>query len=794
MSGSDVRTAVVAALATLLGACALNPVFSSGDWLPPIAAVVLTVLAGGLLLRGGGAALRSALLGRRPATGRWAALGVALVPVGQLLLVVCLLTALYAPGEALAGVLPTPASLTELAAVLNDGSAEMQEQATPALPLTGLLALTTVLVALVAVTVDLVAVAGRQPALAGVGLLVLYCVPVSTIVGGIGLVALVAPAIGMALLLWVGQRERLGLGDRTAGRLLGIGAAGALRIGTAALLAGLVLGSIVPTLAEGSLTTGLGGGSGNSTGTALDPAAALHGELTRERPEDLLGIETTAPDPGYLRAVVLDRYESEGGWSLSNLDGEISVADEDRLAPLRFDQARRPVSGTITVLAHDDRFLPVFTSPQTVRVLDGSSDDWRFDEPTGTVFGREATTGGLSYWVSAEQARPSPELLATAAALPLDSAVRQRFTDLPPLDPRVNDVLTEIIAGVGVNEPYERVRRIHAYLTDRSRGFVYSLATEPGTSGDDLVDFLRLRRGYCEQYAGAMAVLVRAAGVPARVALGYTPGTVQPDGNRIVTTDDAHAWVEVFFDDLGWVPFDPTPIAEGRAADLPWAPRTGEEQQTENPQAAPAPSAPSQTGPQAIPDLGEEAAAPSVTGQDDGVSLRPVLIGGGVGLLALAALVLPATVRALQRRRRLADGRAGPLWDELGATAADLGVRLQSAWTPRRTADELIRLMSPTGRRPDPEAVAAVRRLAHAEEGASYGPSPDRGAGAELADALRVARRALRSAADRKIRLRALLWPPSLVAGAGSRVVAGFRQRLAAGVRRWRSPRPARPA
>ena len=57
---------------------------------------------------------------------------------------------------------------------------------------------------------------------------------------------------------------------------------------------------------------------------------------------------------------------------------------------------------------------------------------------------------------------------------------------------------------------------------------MYSLATAPGTSGDDLVDFLRLRRGYCEQYAGAMAVMVRAAGMPARVALGYTPGTGSP--------------------------------------------------------------------------------------------------------------------------------------------------------------------------------------------------------------------------------------------------------------------------
>ena len=55
-----------------------------------------------------------------------------------------------------------------------------------------------------------------------------------------------------------------------------------------------------------------------------------------------------------------------------------------------------------------------------------------------------------------------------------------------------------------------------------------------------------------------MAVMVRAAGVPARVALGYVPGTASTNGTRAITTDDAHAWVEVYFSDLGWVPFDPT--------------------------------------------------------------------------------------------------------------------------------------------------------------------------------------------------------------------------------------------
>ena len=798
MSGSDVRRSVVAGLATMLGACALTPVFSSAAWLLPVAGVVLTVLAGGLLLRAGGGALWPAIRGGRHATGRTAVAGAALVPIGQLFLVLCLLTVLFAPAKSFAGVLPTRSSVAQLGTVLAEGSAEMREQATPALPLTGLLALTVVLVSLVAVTVDLVAVAGRQPAVAGLGLLVLFCVPVSTIVGSIGLTALAAPAVGMALLLWADQHERLDLGDHVGRRILGAGGAAALRIGAAALVGGLVLGSVVPTLAEGSLTTGLGGGSGSSTGTALEPTAALRGELTRERPEDLLQVDTPSSEPGYLRSVVLDQYDNKGGWSLSNLDGEVSVADTDALAPLAPDQARRPVTGTITVLGHDDRFLPVFTSPLAVRILDGSSDDWRFDRATGTVFGRRVTTGGLTYFVSASQPRPSIDQLSASPALPLDDAVRRRFTKLPQLDPRVTDLVATLTAGVGV-DPYERVRRINDYLTDRANGFVYSLATEPGTSGDDLVDFLRLRRGYCEQYAGAMAVLVRAAGVPARMALGYTDGVVQPDGTRVITTDDAHAWVEVYFDGLGWVPFDPTPIGEGRAADLPWAPRAGDQQQPQAGTDSPATTAPSQQLPRPQQDRGGNGVTPSTTAKATTASVRPYLLAGGGTLLALALLVLPATIRALQRRRRLTDGGAGALWDELGATAADLGLRFHPAWTPRRTADELAGAMGGAGRTPDPAAVEAVHRLALAEERSSYGPAPGRPREPELVPALRAARRALGRGKPRSVRLRALLWPSSLVAGAGSRVVgsrvmAATGGRLGRSIRQRRARRAARPA
>jgi hypothetical protein len=245
------------------------------------------------------------------------------VPLLQVLVLLCLLTGLFAPQRAVAGLLPTPSSLADLGTVFGNGSAEMQEQAVPALPLHGLVALTVVLLGLVAIAVDLVAVAGRQPALAGLGLLVVFCVPVATIKGGVGLVALVAPTAGFALLLWADQRRRLA--SRASGRRTALGTAAlpALRIGGLALVVALTVGTVVPALAEGSFANGQGtaGGAGPATGTSLDPVATLHGQLNRPDPVNLLRVQASVPDPAYLRAVSLDQYDPRRGWTLGSLDG-----------------------------------------------------------------------------------------------------------------------------------------------------------------------------------------------------------------------------------------------------------------------------------------------------------------------------------------------------------------------------------------------------------------------------------------------------------------------------------------
>jgi len=131
------------------------------------------------------------------------------------------------------------------------------------------------------------------------------------------------------------------------------------------------------------------------------------------------------------------------------------------------------------------------------------------------------------------------------------------YLSLPELPRRVLDLVGEIVPeGAG---PFERARAIEDYL---KANYDYSLDVPPLPEGADAVDWFLFeqRRGYCEHFASAYAVLCRLAGVPARVVTGYSTGDYDPfSGLYDVGLDDAHAWVEIYLEGAGWVTRDPTP-------------------------------------------------------------------------------------------------------------------------------------------------------------------------------------------------------------------------------------------
>jgi transglutaminase-like putative cysteine protease len=120
----------------------------------------------------------------------------------------------------------------------------------------------------------------------------------------------------------------------------------------------------------------------------------------------------------------------------------------------------------------------------------------------------------------------------------------------------------------GAATPYAFVQRVMHYLL--GGGFAYALNPPAGLRYPLRSFLLTTKRGYCQQFAGAMALLLRMGGVPARVAVGFSPGTYDSATHSWVVTDrEAHSWVEVWFPGDGWVTFDPTPAGTKQSNGAP---------------------------------------------------------------------------------------------------------------------------------------------------------------------------------------------------------------------------------
>jgi transglutaminase-like putative cysteine protease len=134
--------------------------------------------------------------------------------------------------------------------------------------------------------------------------------------------------------------------------------------------------------------------------------------------------------------------------------------------------------------------------------------------------------------------------------------IRTRYLTLPETIPqRVLDLALELTTDT--SNPYDKAKAIEAHL----RTYPYSLEVTPPPSDRDVADYFLfdLKTGYCDYYATSMVVLARAAGLPARLVIGYSSGVYNAlMGEYIVREANAHSWVEVYFAGFGWVEFEPT--------------------------------------------------------------------------------------------------------------------------------------------------------------------------------------------------------------------------------------------
>ncbi|MFP5376477.1 MAG: transglutaminaseTgpA domain-containing protein, partial [Acidimicrobiia bacterium] len=342
---------------------------------------------------------------------------------------------------------------------------------------------------------------------------------------------------------WFASRARGGPGALLQG------AAGLVLV---AVAAAVVVGPRLPGAAAEALVDWRGDGpGGRGRRTTVSPLVDIRGRLVDQSRTEVFTVR--ADQRAYWRLTSLDTFDGRI-WSS---DASYQPVGE-RLPPPGRGAATAPgdrFEQEFTIRSLSSIWLPAAYRPERVE----GAGDVSYNDDLGSLITGEDTTDGLAYRVQSTAPRLDAEALAGAVAAPRTIDV-DRFTRLPPVDASVRQLAATLARGAG-RSPYARALAIQEHFR---QGFVYDLDVGAGHDEEALERFLFVdRRGYCEQFAGAFAVLARAVGLPTRVAVGFTPGAMGDDGLFHVRGLNAHAWPEVFLEGFGWVAFEPTP---GRGA------------------------------------------------------------------------------------------------------------------------------------------------------------------------------------------------------------------------------------
>ena len=309
-------------------------------------------------------------------------------------------------------------------------------------------------------------------------------------------------------------------------------------------------------------------------------------------------------------------------------------------------------------------------------------------------------------------------------------------TELPEELSALRDVAREIVAesdgtDIGMLQALEWWFHDPSWQYSETVPFA-QFGDTSGGQWASLLEFVEERVGYCVHYASLFTMLARALDIPSRVVVGFLPGQLADEpGWRVVTTNDMHAWSEVYVENLGWVIVDVTPpvlAGQGQASDTddsPWGPY-GSEPTPRSPEEPSAPSvSPSASGsPSEAPEETDEPSLAPEASANPSSSDSPETAddpGGGadaggihpgwlVTLLVLFVMLLPIGVRYGIRLARFAEGAAGA-WRETVAQAMDTGMQLPKHATGELLAGVMSEHLGDEGR----QALARLRTAAEAE-------------------------------------------------------------------------------
>ncbi|HJV99046.1 MAG TPA: DUF3488 and transglutaminase-like domain-containing protein [Arthrobacter sp.] len=712
-----------------------------------------------------------------------------MVTAGGFASLIAILTLTFFRSSSIAGIIPSGATMKELDRFIRRASETVLAESAPVAPNAGIVMVTCAVLGLTVILIDALALPLGMPATTGVGLVAILIVPAMVKPQSVGVWGFSATVAGYLLILassqWFAPDARTPADTaRNPGQMKR-----AALTGAAALVATLVIPMAIPGFDQGTFPQGSRVNPwGTSTG--LNPMITLGNSLRTPAGTGRITYATNAAMPLYLRSVTVDNFDGDS-WGPDDRDG-----------------SRQPVSGQIEpgyeipadgmlrqVTAVDtgsftSPYLPVPYAPESVRGLDGR---WSWDPATLSIKGVDTNSRNQEYTVVSAVPRLTASLLDRSSA-PVQG-IAEDFTRVPGNVPDIVRTTADSVTGSS-GTAYAKAMAIQRYL--RSAEFSYSLQSpvQGGYDGNGLsvlADFLAQKSGYCIHYASAMAVMARLEGIPSRIAVGYAPGrltgaTVSVAGQGAlaeyeVDARDAHAWPELYFQGLGWVPFEPTPsrgvVPEyATESSTPGAPGSLENNDDLVPSNAPTGTPLPSATPVPLPGGGQ--------GTDAGSQLMPWLLGLAGSAVLLLLLSSPRLVRTGVRARRLRSSdplspEAIPLaWSELRDLGTDYGLPPGPSETPRTYSARMrsSHLLGEAGGMDD-DAHQAVISLTADFERRAYGPPPagSTGSGNEKPVAARIGalQTSMRANVTRGRRLRADWLPPSVMARWGRMLTAPFR-------------------
>lgn len=437
-------------------------------------------------------------------------------------------------------------------------------------------------------------------------------------------------------------------------------------------------------------------------------------------------VSATASVVGPLRAFAVEEFDgrqwhrSDTGVAAPWAPGQVLGGGPGTPTTIRPEDPR-VLDVAVTVHNLEQSELPISTFARTVQI-DGS---WTYDATKDEVDGRRPTASGQTYSMQVfVPVLAADDLAAARVGTPPGSNDDLQLPDSAHIDD-VRAIARQIVGSA--QTPYAQAMALQSYLRSTAN-FTYDTRVPPATTNDAVWDFLQDRRGYCVQFATAMAIMARTLGIPTRVAVGFLPGDAVQNGTHftyVISGKQAHAWPELYFQGYGWVRFEPTPAQQTGQPPIWSDPLANQGGSSTIPNDALVPGQNAHT-PGAAAGAGTATPGGTPAGRGPWVPVTGTIIA--LLVAGMAALVLTRRRRgsveltcehAWRQLRRALDRRASITWSD--ATTPRAAVRLVQ-----------VRLAEQTGRGLDGPGLEALTQLAAAVEQERYAPRPRKRTSAEL--------------------------------------------------------------